>query len=852
MNKTAIKNYAIEARRKLMDGVRTKLTTLSIYEDGHATTQEAVEKLRAQGVFLSEGEVRARERLCEKLTGLSKELGDKKAFVQVIEAVAYTWFNRFVALRYMEVNDYLPSGYRILSSVEVGRAEPDAVRNAQYLDFVSQTKVEQFRDDTSPGAAERFYRYLLVAQCNALHDILPAMFQRIEDDTELLLPDNLYQKGGVVHDLVSAIHEDDFKDQVQIIGWLYQYYNTEPKADVFGRPKTAKIQKEDIPAATQLFTPDWIVRYMVENSLGRIAVEKLGLDPVVMGWKYYLPEAEQTPDVMAQLKVLANDDVFQLEELKIIDPCMGSGHILVYAFDVLMQIYESQGYTNRDAVRSILQKNLYGLDIDPRAHQLAYFAVMMRGRKYDNRFFRRNLMPHLYIGAESNGIRRSHLAFMGQSMNPMERNMALVQVESLLDAFQDGKEYGSLVSVEDYRWDLIGAFIDDFHQEGQFSMEAVGLEDTVAGLQALYFLGQALAQKYDVVVTNPPYMSMSNGSPKLIDFAKKHYPDSKSDLFAVFMEKCLQMAKPNGYSAMITMHSWMFLSSYEKLRGKMMNYDIINMAHLGARAFEEIGGEVVQTTSWVMQKHHTEGYQGSYVRLVDFNSQDGKEAGFLSGACVYSTQQENFGKIPGSPIAYWVKVKDGIFSDTLSSRFASGGRNKTHNDERYVRYHWEVRNSNPFWKVYLNGGSYRKYYGNNIEVVLWTEESKSEYQSHGGKLKDSAIQQEGVFWNKITSNLPGFCFKQKNWIFSSNAPTIISEDSNANLMTLAFLNSKVLSYYLKAMNPTVTTNPGNILSMPLLPVTTTVDTLVQQNIAISRADWDDFETSWDFKRNPLI
>ncbi|MGN1026320.1 MAG: BREX-1 system adenine-specific DNA-methyltransferase PglX, partial [Faecousia sp.] len=450
------------------------------------------------------------------------------------------------------------------------------------------------------------------------------------------------------------VDEDDWKDAVQIIGWLYQYYNSEKKDEVFAAlKKNVKITKENIPAATQLFTPDWIVRYMVENSLGRLWVdhnagsardeydERPGdlNELMISRWKYYLFDAPQEPEVQSKIDAIRKEcAAVTPEQIKCIDPCCGSGHILAYLFDVLMQIYESYGYTTREAVASIVEHNLYGLDIDDRAAQLSYFAVMMKARQYDRRFLTRKdedgnpdvPQPCVFAICESNGINRGSLKYFGWSMSDIERNMALSQLTDLLDTMQDAKEHGSILKIKDYDWELLYRFVGTVDYSGQLDFDAGNLEETKEKLWHLVEIAAMLAQKYDVVVTNPPYMGTGNASVKVQEYVKQEYPDSKSDLFSVFIERCGQMTAKNRYQAMITQHAWMFLSSFEKLRGKLQQVDTINMAHLGPRAFEEIGGEVVQTTSFVLRKSHIPGYKGTYCRLIEPTTQQGKEIMFLS------------------------------------------------------------------------------------------------------------------------------------------------------------------------------------------------------------------------------
>ena len=646
MNKNAIQKFAIWARNELIAQVSQRAYQYGIDESGFGDASADT----LSGRLLTAEEKSQRQ----ELIGRIKE----KGYQQVMEEVAYTWFNRFIALRFMEVNNYLPSHIRVFSDAS-GAFKPEILNDVLHLDLpgLNSGKVAEYIESND---TEALYRYLLLTQCNALNSALPVMFERMGGYTEMLLPNNILRQDSVLGHMVSDIPEENWQDAVQIIGWLYQYYNTELKDDTFAQlKKNVKITKERIPAATQLFTPDWIVRYMVENSLGRLWLEGHPNAELHDGWKYYLDEAEQEPEVEAQLTKLREEyKAIKPEEIKVIDPCMGSGHILVYAFDVLMQIYTSAGWDQREAAQSILKNNLYGLDIDDRAAQLAYFAVMMKARQYDRRLLTRGIQPHIYAFAESNTITTAPLHDMGITLSQDEYDTAVKQVLRLLDELRDAKEYGSILTVTPCDWDLLRRFaVPRTEDEGGQQLLGIHGEQIAAPLlQRLINIGEALSQQYDVVVTNPPYMAVSNAGAKVNDYVKKNFPDSKADMFAVFIERCGQMAKKNGYQAMITQHAWMFLSSFEKLRTKLLAVDIVNMAHLGARAFEEIGGEVVQTTSFVIRKSHVADYKGEYCRLIEPTSQQGKEDMFLVGENRYAADQSNFSKIPGSLVAYWVSA----------------------------------------------------------------------------------------------------------------------------------------------------------------------------------------------------
>ena len=631
MNKTAIKNFAIWARVKLMSDVKTRLGFVGITENGVAkplssSTKEIqyFESTGAEPLSITGSDIGSRKRLAEQLEQEAKRGNYKTAFETLVENTASAWFNRLIAIRFMEVNGYISDGIRMLSSTEKGKQDPDIVTTPfdSDLDFTEAERQEIIQAKLN-NETDKVFRTLFFKRCHQLHKALPGLFEDKGDATEFLMRLSVIDTDGVIYHLVHDIDEDDFNvsegGQVEIIGWLYQYYNTELKDDTFAKlKKNIKITKERIPAATQLFTPDWIVRYMVENSVGRIWIEHLrAVKPETdekktaekFGWKYYLPEAEQESEVAQQLvSIRETYENIKPTDIKCIDPCMGSGHILVAMFDVLMDIYLSEGYDEREAAFDIVTHNLHGLDIDVRAYQLAYFAVMMKGLQYNRRFLsgRKNddgerimVAPRVFAIEESNQISKSYLKYYGTGMDELSRNNAVTQMTGLLDAMKDAKEYGSILNIDNYDWKLLRSFVSHSDFEGQMTLDFADAAQSEILLRKLIDIGEILAQKYHVVVTNPPYMNLGSGNGLLNSYVKDMYPDSKSDLFAVFIEKCCDNAMRNGFYAMITQHSWMFLSSYEKLRANQSLFTTVNMMHLGARAFDEIGGEVVQTTSFV-------------------------------------------------------------------------------------------------------------------------------------------------------------------------------------------------------------------------------------------------------------
>lgn len=879
MNKTAIKNFAIWARNKLIADICYRAGLMGITEKGIAdplpqsTMDAQFYDIGAAEPYLVAGEaIKQRRQLVSAIREKEADTDYATAYQYIMEEVAYTWFNRLIAVRFMEVNDYLPSHLRVLSS-ESGKVEPDLVTTPfdAELSFTAEEEAQiiQWKQDNK---LDELFRFLFIKQCNALNEILPGLFEKTTDYTEVLLNLSVVDQEGVVYKLTHDIPEKDFNieqgGQVEIIGWLYQYYNTEPKAAAFA--KNGKITKEEIPAVTQLFTPDWIVRYMVENSLGRLWVEGHPDSDLRKNWKYYLDEAPQEPEVQAKLATIRKEyAALSPEDLTLIDPCMGSGHILVYAFDVLMQIYESVGYSQRDAAKSILEHNLYGLDIDDRAYQLAYFAVMMKARQYNRRILNGENTCHVYAIQESNPINRAHLKFFGAGLSDLEKNTAKMQLDGLLDILTDAKEYGSILNVPEYNWALLRRFVGGIDDEVQISLESAGVEQTAEELQKLIDLGETMARKYWVTCTNPPYAGTSNLSANVNNFVKKYYPDSKADLFAVFIERCRAMTADNGYQAMITQHSWMFLSSVEKLREKMMLTETVNMAHLGARAFEEIGGEVVQTTAFVRCANHVEGYKGTYCRLIEPTSQQGKEEMFLAGQNRYTANQDDFAKIPGMPVAYW--ASDAILNcfldkKPLDSQYKMREGIHTADNERFLRLWYEVNwntvvyeassykdiDNHGRWVPYNKGGSYRKWYGNNDWVIGFD----SVYRNAMAQLKGHVRPSEGIYfqeggtWTAVTMGGFGIRYYPAGYLFDAGGQVAVG----ANIITcIAYLNSVVFGEIAKLTMPTINYKCGVIKTLPNLCVNDeNVAEHAKINIALSRDDWDSFETSWDFKTHPLV
>ena len=872
MDKNAIKKFAVWARTELIARVSLKGVEYGITEDNI----EDVNADSVGGKVLTANEKKQRQ-------ALIAEINDK-GYKQVMEEVAYTWFNRFSALRFMEVNGYLPSHVRVFTDEE-NNFKPQIITEAIHLDLdgLDMEKVYELKDAEK---SEELYKYLLIVQCNALNKILPGMFQKIADYTELLLPDNLLREGSVIQQMIELIPEDDWKDAVQIIGWLYQYYNSEKKDDVFtALKKNVKITKENIPAATQLFTPDWIVRYMVENSLGRLWLEghpdvKEQLlpteeeqsayaagnrDPEDTKWHYYLEEAEQEPEVQAQLAEIRKEyAALTPDQLKVIDPCSGSGHILAYMFDVLMKIYESYGYTTREAVASIVENNLYGLDIDDRAAQLAYFAVMMKARQYDRRFFSRGIQLHVYAIVESNHVDKFAVDYFCNGDAKLTAAMNIIIKE-----LHDAKEYGSILTVTPQDWSALYDRFAEITEDINMSRETALRE-----LLPLVQVAEALAQKYDVVVTNPPYMGSSGMSAKLSDYVKKNYPDSKSDLFSCFIEHGNGIIKRNRFNCMITMQSWMFLSSFEKMRAKaLQTKTITNLMHME----NMVMGIAFGTAVTIFRNNAVKGYKGTYnqIKLQDIENDTPKQFP-IQGNRFAQVSTDNFSKIPGSPVAYWVSkaVLDVYSRAKLLGNIASPRTGMTTGDNnRFLRLWFEIeipkakfdakdaddaRTSGKKWFPYCKGGGYMRWYGYNEYLVNWENdgfEIKNNIKPNG--LKAASVRSESLYfkklitWSAVTSGSFSCRLCEGGSLFDSGGSSI--DVHGETLYILAILNSVIGQFYLDISNATINYQPGDIAGIPVVfPEGNEPTQRIEECVDIARKDWDSFETSWDFQHHPLL
>ena len=881
MDKNAIKKYAVWARTELIARVSMKAEQYGIAEDNMVDASAD----SVNGKVLSADEKKQRQALIAQIKD--------KGYRQVMEEVAYTWFNRFSALRFMEVNGYLPSHVRVFTDEE-NRFKPQILAEAIHLelDGMDMEKVYALKDAEK---TDELYRYLLIVQCNALNKILPGMFQRIADYTELLLPDNLLRQGSVIEQMISTIPESDWKDAVQIIGWLYQFYNIDPKAAALS--KNGKLNKEEIPAATQLFTPDWIVRYMVENSLGRLWLEGHpdtkdqllstaeeqaayaagNRDPEDTKWHYYLEEAEQEPEVQDKLDEIRNEyAALTPEQIKVIDPCCGSGHILAYMFDVLMQIYESYGYTTREAVASIVENNLYGLDIDDRAAQLAYFAVMMKARHYDRRFLARKdengnpdvPQPHVYAIVESNHLDQFAIEYFCNGDAKLKAAM-----DTIIRELHDAKEYGSILTVTPQDWSILYQRFDEIVEDIDMSRETA-----LGELLPLVQVAEALAKKYDVVVTNPPYLSVSGLSANVNEYIRKQYPDSKNDLYSVFIERCKSFTKKNGLQAMITQQAWMFTTLYESLRIKLKSICVVNLAQLGPHAFDEISGEVVQTASFVFRNASFNKYCGLYMDLTDGGSEREKEIGFVNHQNMYATVYSDFDGVPNRSMAYWLSqqaLKD--FGVEKIGQIATTREGMTTADnERFLREWYEVVfskiglgiktidnaiESGYKWYPYNKGGANRKWYGNNHLVVNWhndgfeirniRDEKTGRIRSHNYNLEYS-FRESGT-WTAICSGNIMVRYSTPGALFDSKGASVFAHNTDSLMYIIGLLNSKVSNVYLKVLSPAYEFKVGHVANVPVIVgKEKNVICKVRDCIELSKMDWDSFETSWDFKQHPLV
>ncbi|AYD39515.1 BREX-1 system adenine-specific DNA-methyltransferase PglX [Clostridium fermenticellae] len=908
MDKNKIKTFAVWARRNLIDAVENRARYIGIFIDNRGKYNE-LKAESVQGGFKLESvdgvfklSYNDRKALINRINSYEDK---KKGFEQVMEEVAYTWFNRFIALRYMEVNDYLPGGIRMLSSKDKEKPEPDVLTKIPEIIEELNLNGEYIYgllDSGNTKDREEAYRHILVKQCNELGKIIPQMFEKISDYTELLLPDNLLGEGSVIRKMVEDIPEGDWKEEVEIIGWMYQYYISEKKDEVFAAlKKNVKITKENIPAATQLFTPKWIVKYMVENSLGRLWLEGHPNEELQKEWKYYLEEAEQEPEVEEELnKIREEHSKLIPEDIKVLDPCMGSGHILVYAFDVLYKIYQSTGYPEREIPRRILQNNLYGLDIDDRAAQLASFALIMKARHYNRRLFREIEREHLKLNLcsiqESNGISKEAIDYF-VNVDSEKRQVTgdkrqvtgdklREDVEYLIETFKDAKEYGSILEVKEVNFEALKQRLkeietfenQDNHQINSFEFKY--REIILDKLPAIIKQAEIMSKKYEVCITNPPYMGIRNMGHKLANYLRKKYSNTKNDISIVFMDKCIEYNKTLGFTTMINIPSWMFLSSYDEMRKCLVSeIDIVNLIHLGRGIF----GSDFGTVTFTMRKSRVNGYLGEYRKLFKKQGEVSKtwkiHEMFFEGLNNYEVDQNLYLKIEGTPIVYWVsKQTIETFDKGIKLEEIAQPRQgmATSDNDRFLRLWYEVdnskiglnyatreeaNNSKLKWFPYNKGGAFRKWYGNNEYIVNWENDGEEikcfrEYKnstltSNMGVAGLPFIFKPNITWSKVTIGNFSVRYLPKGYLFDVSGCSIYAEQKT-NIKLLALLNSKVITNLVKGISPTVNYEVGTIKKLPIYNLEHYKGKYVNECIKLAKEDWDFFETSWDFKMHPLL
>ncbi|WP_410507214.1 BREX-1 system adenine-specific DNA-methyltransferase PglX [Methanosarcina hadiensis] len=837
MDKSAIVEFSNKVRDKLNAEVRSQATYYGITPKEIHAVQEHADSVVINGKVFNSKIKNQRFQLVKQIK--------EKGYEQVMEEVTYTWFNRLVALKFMEMNGCLPDQIKVFTSTDPNKPEPDLLTNALKLDFLNLNR-DLVLDLKAENKDEELYKYLILKLCNYLNKIMPFLFEKIEDYTELLFPDKLLHTGSVLHDLNSIIPEEDWKE-VEIIGWIYQDYIAPKKDKVFADlKKNIKISKENIPAVTQLFTPHWIVRYLVENSLGRLWMLNRPESSLVDRMEYYIKPEQQETDFLK---------INSPEELKICDPACGSGHMLVYAFDLLYAIYEEEGYTPSEIPEMILTHNLFGIEIDKRAGELAGFALTMKARGKDRRFFRNPVQPNICVlenVAFEQGELNAYIDAVGSELFTNAHRATLLQ-------FAEADNFGSLIrpTAEDVSGLL--SLLDSKRFSGNIVLSTTHDEVLKALKQADY-----LSPKYHVVVANPPYMGNNGMNSKIRTFAQDSYPDSKFDLFAMFIERNLNLAVQKGMVAMITMHNWMFISSYEKLRESILNNNtILSMAHLGARAFDSIGGEVVSTTAFIIEKAQNLEYKGAYLQLIDGNCEADKQAELKAKrADSFWASTADIKRIPGSPIAYWVSesIRNLFGGMTLGNFFDTEGQNKTTNNDKFLRYHWELGTKtigvDKKWVFCAKGGSFRKWEGNIEHVINWSPEARSFYRKdHSARIVDKKFWYlEGITWTGIASSSTGFRFLESGCTYETAGPTIFIKNANKYVI-LGYLNTPIVSKFIQIMNPTFNTKIKDIRSLPILQsilYNKKIESVSSRLVNISKSDWDFYETSWDFTTLPLL
>lgn len=864
MNKKALKEFAVYARNELRSQIALRAQAFGI-------TPKGLPMLVTGADFVEVNEKKYPIVYKNSIQKLIK-LIELKGYDNVIEEVAYTWFNRLIAIRYMEVHNYLPSKVRVLSSENIGKVDPDILTEFQYIDL----PVDKIEVDTllAKGNRDGAFRKLLIAQCNELNEIMPFLFEKLADYTELLLPESLLHADSLINKLGKVLEDENF-NTVEVIGWLYQYYISEKKDQVFAElKKNTKITKDNIPAATQLFTPHWIVRYIVENSIGHMWLESHPESGLKNEMEYYVKPAEQDPEVQEKLNELINSNLSP-EEITILDPACGSGHILVYAFDLMYKIYEERGYPAKDIPILILENNIYGIDIDERAAQLGSFALMMKAREKTKRIFRDIPKLNIYAIQESNEI------LIEQASNLIgENDIEKAEIKDLLTSFVDAKNYGSILLPNNIDFDMYYKRVESIVDFGEHTLETFEVYEQINKIKEIIVLGKCLAKQFNVVLTNPPYIGAKKMNNMLLNYVQSNYSDSKSDLFSVFIERCNIFTKENGFHAEINQQSWMFLSSFEKLRKKVLkNWTIQSMLHLGSGIFEEISGEVVQSASFVIRKGIIENFNAKYYRLTEYENVSEKHLAFINNGSIYISKQGTFESITGCPMAYWASntVKR-IFNENLSLGDIANPRQgmASSNDSLFVRNWYEVANdklgfdyktleeakeSEKKWFPYNKGGRFRRWYGNLLTVINW-ENDGEEVKKYALRFDTNYTRritsieyyfQEGITWTAITSGDLSLRYFGNGFIFSNAGMAVFDKHENL-IYLLALLNTKVAKHLIANLSPTLNYNQGDIKRVPVIYYNNLqyINDLADSCINISRWDWNWFETSWDFGKHPFL
>ena len=845
MDKNSIKRYAVWARRELISRVSQRAAMYEITADGYGDQNAN----SVNGIVLSQNEKKQRIALIGKI--------QEKGYEQVIEEVAYTWFNRFSALRFMEVNGYLPSHVRVFTN-EDNSFKPQILSEAinMELDGLNLQKVYDYKEADNE---DELFKYLLITQCNALSKILPGMFQKISDYTELLFPDNLLREGSVIEQMISMIPQDDWLDQVQVIGWLYQYYNTELNELVYdGTLKKAKLNKELVPAATTIYTPDWVVEYMVENSLGKIWIKNRLNNTLKNRWKYYIDDVETDEDVQESSADTSMYNTINPEDIRCIDPCSGSGHILCVLFDVLVTIYEDFGYSAREAVASIVKRNIWGLDIDDRAAQITYFSMMMKARQYDKRFFTRNIQPHTISFIETNNIKDIYLPLV-EEKSLSEKSKTILNY--LMDAFIDAKEYGSALLLKENDYDQLQKEWEQKksdQKQGNMTIWEYSLDSDIARIIEQSIV---LTQKYDVVVTNPPYLSNGRMNGKLNKYVSSRYPEVKYDLSTVIYKTALDnLCKEDGYVAFITTKSWMFLSNFESFRrDHIQRVTFSSILDLGTELFDgKVGHNHI--VSWVVQNSVSK-TKGVGIRLSQFcySAKDKKEPEFFNVQHRYTFHQDLFSKIPGNPIAYWVSDSfiKAFSNGVLGDRYITKKGMFTGNNDLFLRYWYEVdyEQIGESYRIYNKGGGYRRWYGNGLYVIRWKNNGYDVKNYEGsGNINEDFFYKECLTWNLVT--LAPFCcrYLPQGQVMGDAGPTCLCNDKNMYYV-LGYMNTCVANLFMSVLNPTMNYPTGVIDRLPLKIIPDghdIISNLAKDNVTIAKADWDSFETSMGFTTHPLL